>query len=58
MLKQVELSTHRFRKYLESSEAIRSEEVSKYRTEWMQKALDRVPDRLLRLYSRHVKLVF
>ena len=58
MLKQVELSTHRYRQYLESSDSIRSEEVSKYRTEWMQNALDRVPERLLKRFSKHVKQVF
>ena len=54
----MELSSHRFRKYLDSPDSIRNEEVSKFRKEWMQHALDLIPDRLLRQHSREVKIVF
>lgn len=47
LMKQVELSTRRFLKYIDSPDSIRNEEVAKFRKEWMQKALDLIPDALL-----------
>lgn len=58
LLKQVEHSTLRFRNYLDSPDSIRNEEVAKFRKEWMQHALDFIPDFLLQTYSEHVKVVF
>jgi len=50
LMNQVQLSIHRFFKYIESPDAIRNEEISKYRKEWMSHALDLVPDDLLSRY--------
>ena len=58
LLRQVELSTHRFLSYLDSPDSIRNEEVAKFRREWMQRSLDLVPDPLLRRFSTEVKSVF
>ena len=52
------MSTHRFLRYLDSPDSIRSEEVAKYKKEWMQKALDLIPENLLMRYSDNVKVVF
>jgi hypothetical protein len=57
-MKQVELSTRRFQRYLDSPDSIRNEEVAKFRKEWMQRALDLIPDALLQRYSDDVKRVF
>jgi dynein heavy chain len=58
LMRQVEISTHRFLRYIESPDSIRNEEVAKFRKEWMQKALDLIPETLLTQYSTLVKEVF
>jgi len=57
-MRQVELSTRRFVKYLDSPDSIRNEEIAKYRKEWMQRSLDLIPDALLQRFSEEVKTVF
>lgn len=47
LMNQIQLSTTRFFKYIESPEAIKTEEISKFKKEWMSKALDLIPDHLL-----------
>ena len=47
LLQQVQLSLTRYNKYIDSQEAIRNDEISKYKKEWMAKALDLIPDNLL-----------
>lgn len=54
----MQLSIHRFFKYLESPEAIKNEEISKYKKEWMSHALDLVPDQLLSAHSSQVRKLF
>jgi hypothetical protein len=54
----VQLSVHRFFKYIESTDAIRNEEISKYKKEWMSHALDMVPDALLAKYQIEVRKLF
>lgn len=58
LLKQVQLSTYRFLKYVDSGDYIKSEEVSKFRKEWMQRAIELLPERLLRRFSREAKVIF
>ena len=48
----------RFNKYIESSDHIKAEEISKFRKEWMSKALDLVPDVLLQTYNNEVRKIF
>lgn len=57
-MNQVQLSIHRFFKYLDSQDAIKSEEISKYKKEWMSHALDLVPDQLLSNYAASVRKIF
>ena len=49
---------NRYNKYVESQEAIKNEEISKYKKEWMSKALDLIPDQLLQKYSNNVRNLF
>ena len=58
LMNQVQLSIHRFMKYLDSTEAIKNEEISKYKKEWMSHALDLVPDHLLQQHSTEVRKLF
>ena len=45
------MSVHRFTHYIESQDAIKNEEISKYRKEWMSHALDHIPDNLLQEFA-------
>jgi len=44
LMRQVEVSTFRFLRYIDSPDSIKNEEVAKFRKEWMQKALDLIPE--------------
>jgi hypothetical protein len=54
----VEVSTHRYLKYVDSQDSIRNEEVAKFKKEWIQRAADLIPDHLLQNFSGNVKAVF
>ncbi len=58
LLQQVQLSLTRYNKYIDSQEAIRNDEISKYKKEWMAKALDLIPDNLLQTYAAEVRKLF
>jgi len=58
LIKQVELSYTRFAKYVESAEAIKNEEISKFKKDWMQKALDLIPDTLVQRFSTELRQLF
>ena len=47
LLDQVKMSTHRFLQYLENPNAFRNEDISKYKKEWMQAAIELIPNHLL-----------
>ena len=51
LMRQVEVSTHRYLKYVESQDSIRNEEVAKFKKEWIQRAADLIPDHLLQNFS-------
>lgn len=57
-MNQVQLSIHRFFKYLESPDAIKNEEISKFKKEWMSHALELVPDSLLSNHATTVRKIF
>ena len=52
------MSVTRFNKYVDSQDAIKTEEISKFKKEWMSKALDLVPDILLQTYNNDVRMLF
>lgn len=58
LIDQVELSIHRFKSYLESQDAIRNEEISKFNKAWMKRALDLIPEGLLGRFQADVRLLF
>ena len=45
-------------KYIDSPDAIRNEEVSKYKKEWMSHALDLVPDELVQAFPDSLRQLF
>ena len=49
--KQLEQSVHRFIRYIESPEAIKNEEITKFKKIWMKKAIDLVPENMIETYS-------
>jgi hypothetical protein len=57
-MNQVQLSIHRFSKYMDSPDAIKNEEISKYKKEWMSHALDYIPDELLQRFANEVRKLF
>lgn len=57
-MNQVNLGVTRFLKYIESPDAIKTEEISKFKKEWMSRALDLIPDQLLQRYSNEVRQLF
>lgn len=58
LMQQVQLSLSRYNKYVDSQEAIKNEEISKYKKEWMAKALDLIPDSLLQNFPSEVRKLF
>jgi len=58
LVRQVELSTHRFLKYAESIDTIKNEEIAKFKESWMQKALEQVPPLLVRRHPESVRALF
>jgi dynein heavy chain len=58
LIQQVQVSVHRFNKYIESADAIRNEEISKYKKDWMSHALDLIPDTLLQTLPNDVRKLF
>ena len=58
LLKQVQISIYRMLHYIDSADSIRTEELSKYKKEWMKRALDLVPDYLLSTFAVEVKVLF
>lgn len=58
LVRQVELSTHRFLKYVDSVDTIKNEEIAKFKKAWMQRALERVPQLLLRRHPDTVRALF
>ena len=57
-MRQVEVSVHRFMKYIESADAIRNEEISKYKKDWMSHALDLIPDELVQTFPDTLRALF
>lgn len=47
LVRQVELSAHRFLNYVESPDTIKNHEIQQFKKEWMQRALELIPPRLL-----------
>lgn len=58
LMNQVQLSVHRFNHYIESQDAIKNEEISKYKKDWMSHALDLVPEKLLSQFNIQVRKIF
>ena len=58
LVRQVELSTHRFLKYVSSIDSVKNEEIAKFKKAWMQKSLERVPSQLLKKYPEAVRILF
>ena len=52
------MSSHRFLSYLENPDAFRNEEISKYKKEWMQAAIELIPNALLSKYQSMTKTIF
>jgi dynein heavy chain len=48
----------RYNYYIESADAIRTEEISKYKKEWMSKAIDLLPDGLIKEYPDELRILF
>lgn len=44
--------------YIDNPDSIQNKELSKYRKEWMKRALDLVPDYLLSTFATEVKVLF
>lgn len=44
--------------YIDNPDSIQNKELSKYRKEWMKRALDLVPDYLLSTFATEVKMLF
>ena len=44
--------------YIDSPDSIRNEELSRYKKEWLKKALDLVPDFLISTFPVEVKMLF
>jgi len=57
-MNQVQLSVHRFFNYIDSKDAIKNVEISKYKKEWMSHALDHIPEKLLQTYPDSVRRIF
>lgn len=58
LVRQVELSTHRFLKYVSSIDSVKNEEIAKFKKAWMQKSLELVPSVLMRRYPNSVRQLF
>jgi hypothetical protein len=43
---------------LDSPEAFRNEEITKYKKEWMQGAIELIPTRLLKQFGKETKMIF
>ena len=44
--------------YVDSPDAIKTEEISKYRKKWMANALNLVPDKFMTEYAQFIKSLF
>ena len=47
LINQAKLNLKRFLRYVESSDFIRNEDISKYNSKWMKASLEHIPDALL-----------
>jgi hypothetical protein len=41
------MSCIRYNKYIESPDAIRNEDITKFKTHWMKKAIDLLPEHMI-----------
>jgi hypothetical protein len=58
LVQQMEQSIERFLYYVNSPDAIKTEEISKYRKVWMEAALNFIPDQFVAEYPQLIKALF
>jgi dynein heavy chain, axonemal len=59
LLKEIDVSKHRYMHYIEDPDGIRHNEISKYNKEWMSNSLNLIyPSSLLKTYTQTVKDLF
>jgi hypothetical protein len=58
LVKQIQISCHRYSHYIQSPDCIKNEEISKYKKEWMSHALDLLQDNLVKEHSELLRLLF
>lgn len=58
LMKQAYLSVKRYLRYVDESDMIKDEDITRFNSKWMQKALLLIPDRLLHEQQSLAKILF